>query len=116
MSFSQIGINGALPMCGLPLGLQSARKGVQVLGLDVDETKVNAITSKKSYIKHICTEVIEQAVDSGLFAASTDFSRVKELDAVLICVPTPLDQHREPDISYVLKMLVKPLSPYLTAE
>ena len=99
---NKIGIIG-LGYVGLPLGLQFARKGVQVLGLDVDETKVNAINNKKSYIKHISNEDIEQVVDSGLFAASTDFSKVRELDAVLICVPTPLDQHREPDISYVLK-------------
>ena len=109
----KIGIIG-LGYVGLPLGLQFASKGVQVLGLDLDETKVNAINSKKSYIKHICNEVIEQAVDSGLFAASNDFSRVRELDAVLICVPTPLDKHREPDISYVLKS-GKAIAPYLTA-
>ena len=111
---NKIGIIG-LGYVGLPLGLQFARKGVQVLGLDVDETKVNDINSKKSYIKHICTEVIEQAVDSGLFAASTDFSRVQELDAVLICVPTPLDQHREPDISFVLKS-GEAIAPYLAAK
>ena len=109
---NKIGIIG-LGYVGLPLGLQFARKGVQVLGLDVDETKVNAINSKKSYIKHICTEVIEQAVDSGLLAASNDFSKVRELDAVLICVPTPLDQHREPDLSYVLKS-GEAIAPYLS--
>ena len=76
-------------------------------------SKSDAINSKKSYIKHICTEVIEQAVDSGLLAASTDFSKIKKLDAVLICVPTPLNQHREPDISYVLKS-GEAIAPYLS--
>ena len=111
MSFSKIGIIG-LGYVGLPLGLQFARKGVQVLGLDVDETKVNALNGRTSYIKHIATEDIAQAVDSGLLAASTDFSKVRELDAVLICVPTPLNQHREPDISYVLKS-GEAIAPYL---
>ena len=114
MSFSKIGIIG-LGYVGLPLGLQFARKGVQVLGLDVDETKVNAINGRTSYIKHISTEDISQAVDSGLLAASTDFSKVRELDAVLICVPTPLNQHREPDISYVLKS-GEAIAPYLTSD
>ena len=68
--------------------------------------------ARTSYIKHISTEDIAQAVDSGLLAASTDFSKVRELDAVLICVPTPLDQHREPDISYVLKS-GEAIAPYL---
>ena len=109
---NKIGVIG-LGYVGLPLGLQFARKGVQVLGLDVDETKVNGINNKKSYIKHISNEDIAQVVDSGLFAASTDFSKVRELDAVLICVPTPLDQHREPDISYVLKS-GEAIAPYLS--
>ena len=114
MSFTKIGIIG-LGYVGLPLGLQFARKGIQVLGLDVDETKVNAINSRTSYIKHISIENIAQAVDSGLLAASNDFSKIKELDAVLICVPTPLNQHREPDISYVLKS-GEAIAPYLKAD
>ena len=95
------------------MGLQFARKGVQVLGLDVDETKVNAINRKKSYIKHIPSEDIAKVVDSEQFAASTDFSKVRKVDAVLICVPTPLDRHREPDLSYVLKS-GEAIAPYLS--
>ena len=82
---NKIGVIG-LGYVGLPLGLQFARKGVQVLGLDIDTTKVNGINNKKSYIKHIPSEDIAEVVDSKKFAASTDFSKVRELDAVLICV------------------------------
>ena len=97
---------------GLPLGLRFAESGVSVLGLDVDQAKVDAINSGTSYIKHISADHIASARDSGLLEASTDFSRVAEVDAVLICVPTPLNQYREPDISYVLKS-GEAIAPYL---
>ncbi len=87
---------------GLPLSLQFARSGVNVLGLDIDGKKVETITAGRSYIKHIEAEVIAAHVQAGRFSASTDFSRVREVDAVLICVPTPLNKNREPDISYIL--------------
>jgi UDP-N-acetyl-D-glucosamine dehydrogenase len=88
---------------GLPLSLQFARSGVQVLGLDVDQSKVDAIHGGRSYIHHIPAGDIAALVTAGQFSASTDFSRVAEVDAVIICVPTPLSKNREPDISYVLK-------------
>lgn len=88
---------------GLPLGLRFAQSGVAVLGLDVDPKKVDALNAGESYIKHIEAKLIQKARDSKLLEASTDFSRVAEVEAVLICVPTPLNKHREPDISYVLK-------------
>lgn len=88
---------------GLPLGLQFARNGVAVLGLDIDQSKVDAIHAGKSYIHHIPAEQIATAVSTGRLQASTDFSRVSECDAVIICVPTPLNKNREPDISYILK-------------
>ncbi len=88
---------------GLPLSLQFARSGVEVLGLDIDPAKIEAIHAGKSYIHHIPDEEIGQLVERKLFSASTDFSRVAEVGAVIICVPTPLSQNREPDISYVLK-------------
>lgn len=87
---------------GLPLSLQFARSGVNVLGLDIDGKKVESISAGRSYIKHIESEVIAAHVQAGRFSASTDFSRVREVDAVLICVPTPLNKNREPDISYIL--------------
>ncbi len=87
---------------GLPLSLQFARAGVDVLGLDVDEQKVEALNACKSYIKHIEPEDIAAAVKAGRFHASTEFSRIAETQAVIICVPTPLNKNREPDISYIV--------------
>jgi UDP-N-acetyl-D-glucosamine dehydrogenase len=86
---------------GLPLSLQFARSGVNVLGLDIDETKVDALEKGKSYIKHIPPEAVAEAVRAGTFAAATDFSRITEVDSVIICVPTPLNKNREPDISFI---------------
>jgi UDP-N-acetyl-D-glucosamine dehydrogenase len=88
---------------GLPLSLQFARSGVTVLGLDIDAAKVEAIHAGRSYIKHIPSEAIAELVQAGRFSASTDFARVREMDAVIICVPTPLNKNREPDISFILK-------------
>lgn len=88
---------------GLPLSLQFARSGVTVLGLDIDETKVQSLTAGQSYIQHISDAAIAEQVSSGRFAASTDFSQVRQVTAVVICVPTPLNKNREPDISYILK-------------
>jgi UDP-N-acetyl-D-glucosamine dehydrogenase len=88
---------------GLPLGLRFAQSGVSVLGLDVDPAKVDAINAGRSYIRHIDSATIAEARTNNRLEASTDFSRVAEVDAVLICVPTPLNKHREPDISYVLQ-------------
>jgi UDP-N-acetyl-D-glucosamine dehydrogenase len=97
---------------GLPLSLQFARSDTVVLGLDVDEAKVKAINDGESYIKHIEAVDIAKAVKSGQFSASTDFSRVKEVEAVIICVPTPLNKNREPDISYIINT-GKSLAPHL---
>lgn len=88
---------------GLPLSLQYARSGLSVLGLDIDSAKIEAINQGKSYIKHIESSAIEAQVKAGAFSASTDFSRIKEVEAVIICVPTPLNKNREPDISYIIK-------------
>lgn len=87
---------------GLPLSLQFARSGASVLGLDIDEGKVNAINAGKSYIKHIPGEAVDAVRKDGRFEASTDFRRVSQVEALIICVPTPLNKYREPDISYVL--------------
>jgi UDP-N-acetyl-D-glucosamine dehydrogenase len=88
---------------GLPLCLQFGRSGVEVLGLDIDPEKVEAINSSKSYIQHIPDEWLRQLVERKQFSASTDSSRVKEVEAIIICVPTPLNKNREPDISFILK-------------
>jgi UDP-N-acetyl-D-glucosamine dehydrogenase len=88
---------------GLPLALQFARSDTHVLGLDIDAAKVKSLMAGRSYIKHIDSSAIATAVKAGRFSASTDFSRVKEVEALLICVPTPLNKNREPDISYILQ-------------
>lgn len=97
---------------GLPLALQFARSGAKVLGLDIDSKKTGAILAGRSYIKHVTAEAISEAVGNGNLDASTDFSRVSEVDAVILCVPTPLNQFREPDLSYVLET-GKTIAPHL---
>src|SRR5213082_3260893 len=87
---------------GLPLALQFARSGVTVLGLDIDPEKVERLQRGESYIRHIESAGIAAATANGSFTASTDFSRVREVEAIIICVPTPLTKNREPDISYIL--------------
>ncbi len=88
---------------GLPLSLQFARSGVTVLGLDIDPAKVGALNEGRSYIKHIPAAAVAEAVKTGAFSASADLRRVHEVEAVIICVPTPLNKNREPDISYILE-------------
>ena len=87
---------------GLPLAIQFARANVSVLGLDVDAVKVDLINQSQSYIKHISRTTIENVVKEKRLSASTDFSRIKEVEAVIICVPTPLSKNREPDITFIL--------------
>jgi len=87
---------------GLPLLLQFAHCGNRVLGFDIDTSKVDSIKAGKSYIRHISSDAIAAALKEGRMDATTDFSRVPEVDAVIICVPTPLTKHREPDIGYIL--------------
>jgi UDP-N-acetyl-D-glucosamine dehydrogenase len=95
-----IGIIG-LGYVGLPLALEFSNKKFKVMGFDLDDKKCEALNSGKSYIKHIEETKIKFAVDNGYFSATTDFSLLKEPDAIIICVPTPLDEHREPDVSYI---------------
>ena len=87
---------------GLPLSLQFTRSGVSVLGLDIDAAKVASLNQGKSYIKHIESAAIAEAVKGGSFVATTEFERIREVEAVIICVPTPLNKNREPDISYII--------------
>ena len=97
---------------GLPLALQFAKSGMPIIGLDIDPAKVEAILAGRSYIKHIEALDISNQVKAGRFTASTDFSRVKEVSAVIICVPTPLNKNREPDISYIIET-GKAIAPHL---
>jgi UDP-N-acetyl-D-glucosamine dehydrogenase len=88
---------------GLPLALQFARCGVRVTGLDVDSGKVAALNNCESYIQHIPSHVVGKQVRNRSFRASHDFSLVHDVEAVIICVPTPLNKNREPDLSYIIK-------------
>ena len=88
---------------GLPLALQFARSGVHVLGLDIDSDKVDALNEGRSYIKHVPAETVAAQVRARRLTAATDFTRVAEVQAIIICVPTPLNKNREPDISFVLQ-------------
>jgi UDP-N-acetyl-D-glucosamine dehydrogenase len=88
---------------GLPLALRFAEAGHKVTGFDTDPGKINMLNAGKSYIEHIPQIKIQQFVNSRHFSATTDFTRLKEADAILICVPTPLNEYREPDLSYVEK-------------
>jgi UDP-N-acetyl-D-glucosamine dehydrogenase len=98
---------------GLPLSLQFARSCVSVLGLDVDAQKVQLLNDGQSYIKHTKPSAVAELVTSGKFSASTEFSRIKEVEAVVICVPTPLTKNREPDISFVIST-GRAIAPYLS--
>ena len=99
--FKKICVVG-LGYVGLPLSLQFARSGVFVLGLDLDSDKVKSINAGKSYLKHFPSEKIAEQVNAGFLEATSDPARLSEVEAILICVPTPLNAHREPDLSFVL--------------
>jgi UDP-N-acetyl-D-glucosamine dehydrogenase len=88
---------------GLPLSLQFARSGANVLGLDTDLRKVELLNKGESYIKHIDPSAISKQVNSGNFHASSDFKGLKDVSAIIICVPTPLNKNREPDISFIIE-------------
>jgi UDP-N-acetyl-D-glucosamine dehydrogenase len=98
----KIGIIGC-GYVGLPLALRFAEMAQRVTGFDTDQEKVSKLNAGQSYIQHISAEKIKQHVQGMRFDATTDFTRLREMDAILICVPTPLDERREPDLSYVEK-------------
>jgi UDP-N-acetyl-D-glucosamine dehydrogenase len=106
-----IGIVG-LGYVGLPLCLTYAEKGYQVIGLDIDQAKTDAINQGQSYIEHIDSERISQAVQQQKLEATTAFTRAAEADALILCVPTPLNQYREPDLSFI-RTTMAALLPYL---
>lgn len=97
----RVGIIG-MGYVGLPLGLAFTEKKINVLGFDLDKKKIGLLNKGIGYLKHINNDRIKKAVYSGYLIASSDFSRLSEVDAILICVPTPLTEHREPDMSYVI--------------
>lgn len=107
---AKIGIVG-MGYVGLPLMLRYAEVGYKVIGFDIDNAKVDALTEGKSYIEHISSEAIAAANARGM-ETTADFSRASEVDALILCVPTPLNKYREPDLSFVLDT-TDSLVPYL---
>lgn len=95
-----VGILG-LGYVGLPLAREFASAGIRVMGFDVDEPKVKKLNSGKSILKTVSNESVKDMVKSGLFTATADMAKMKKADAILICVPTPLTENREPDMQYV---------------
>ena len=106
-----VGIIG-LGYVGYPLALSFAQAGVRAIGFDIDHHKIACINSAESYIRHIPSDRLKTVVAEGLFSATTDFSRAKECDALIICVPTPLTHHMEPDLRFI-EETCRSIAPHL---
>ena len=98
---ARIGIIG-LGYVGLPLAVEFAKAGFQVTGFDVDVAKIASINKGHSYIGDVSSEDISTAVKAGKLSATDDMSKLHDMDAIDICVPTPLRKTRDPDLSYVI--------------
>ncbi|MFR2604670.1 MAG: nucleotide sugar dehydrogenase [Waltera sp.] len=107
-----VGVVG-LGYVGLPLAVEKAKAGFKTIGFDVQEEKVNFVNQGHNYIGDVVDSDLVGLVKKGTLSATTDFSFVKEVDFIAICVPTPLDAHQQPDISYV-KSSTEAISKYLT--
>ena len=109
-----VGVVG-LGYVGLPLAVEKAKAGFKTIGFDVQEKKVELVNQGHNYIGDVVDSDLKNLVESGMLMATTDFSFVKDVDFIAICVPTPLDSHQQPDISYV-KSSTEAISQYLTKE
>lgn len=98
---------------GLPLAVDKAKHGFKTVGFDVQQEKVDSVNAGKNYIGDVVNADLEQLVSQGMLTATTDFSKVREVDFIAICVPTPLDKHQQPDISYV-RSSAETIAKYLT--
>lgn len=107
---SKIGIVG-LGYVGLPLMLRFIEEGFKVIGFDIDKNKIDMLQKGKSYIEHIPSSKIEWSVKNG-FEATLDFKKISDVSAIILCVPTPLNKYREPDLSYVINT-VESIVPHL---
>lgn len=105
-----IGIVG-LGYVGLPLVIRYSEVGYKVIGFDIDKSKIDLISKGKSYIEHIPGQAIENCISLG-FEATSDFTRAGEVDALILCVPTPLNKYREPDLSFIIDT-TESLLPYI---
>ena len=106
-----VGVVG-LGYVGLPLLMEFVEEGINTIGFDIDQKKVDLLNQGKSYIKHIDQNRVKAVRDSNIFEATTNFERIKEVDCVLIAVPTPLTKHREPDMSYIVGT-AQNIAPYI---
>ncbi len=113
MACPTVGIIG-LGYVGLPLAVQFIRSGCRVIGFDIDQRKVTSLNAGRSYIKNVPTAVIAEAVATGQLRATTDFASLADVEAILICVPTPLTAHREPDLSFIIQT-AEAMAPHLRA-
>ena len=100
---------------GLPLAVEKAKAGFKTIGIDVEEEKVNLVNQGHNYIGDIVDEDLKKLVSEGMLRATSDFSSVKDVDFIAICVPTPLDDHQQPDISYVYQS-TKNVAKYMKRE
>ena len=108
-----VGVVG-LGYVGLPLAVEKAKAGFKTIGFDVQADKVKMVNEGHNYIGDVVDAELTQLVADGMLSATTDFSFVKDVDFIAICVPTPLDAHQQPDISYVessAKAIAEHLSP-----
>jgi len=108
---AHIGIIG-LGYVGLPLAIEFCKTGFQVTGLDIDQEKIDLLSQGESYIKHISGEKIKHLNKEGKFKGSTNHTLIRHLDCILICVPTPLNKNREPDMSYIISTARK-IAPHI---
>lgn len=106
-----LGVVG-LGYVGLPLAVEKAKAGYKTIGFDVQSSKVEMVNDGRNYIGDVVNEDLESLVKSGLLSATCDFAKVAQADCVAICVPTPLDIHQQPDISYV-KLSAESIVPYM---
>ena len=109
-----VGVVG-LGYVGLPLAVEKAKAGFKTIGFDVQEEKVKMVNEGHNYIGDVVNEDLKELVESGMMKATSDFSFVKDVDFIAICVPTPLDKHQEPDISYV-KQSTEAISKHLSRD
>lgn len=109
-----VGVVG-LGYVGLPLAVEKAKAGFKTIGFDVQKEKVDLVNKGQNYIGDVVDSDLKKLVEAGAFSATTDFSFVKDVDFIAICVPTPLDRHQQPDISYV-RDSAKEISKYLKKE
>lgn len=97
---------------GLPLAVEKAKAGYKTIGFDVQKTKIDMVNRGENYIGDVVNEDLKEIIESGKLSATSDFSEIAKADCICICVPTPLDEHQQPDISYV-KSSTESIVPYL---